>query len=77
MHILSLTRFYVPFSFTNSCESNLAYLFLLDATNWIDVCQSDGNLLALVGSAINIQIFDKRESKFVKMFDKIQIGKIL
>ena len=48
---------------------------LIDFTYWIDVCQSDGNLLASGGEDRNIKICDKRESKIVRTFDKIHGGK--
>ena len=41
---------------------------LIAYTYWIDVCQRDGNLLTAGGSDKNIKIFDKRESKIVKIF---------
>ena len=46
-------------------------------TNWIDICPSDGNLLATGGFEMNVKIFDKRESKIVKSFDGIHSSKIL
>lgn len=49
---------------------------MLDITLWIDVCQSDGNLLAACGYR-DIQIFDKRVSKIVKTFDDVHASKIL
>jgi WD40 repeat protein len=42
---------------------------------WIDVCQSNGNLLASGGDDKAIKIFDKRESKIVKTFQGIHSGK--
>ena len=45
-------------------------------TFWIDVCQSDGNLLASGGYDLNVKIFDKRESKIVQTFDDIHDGNI-
>ena len=51
-----------------------SFLFnLLDSTYyWIDVCQNDGNLLAVGGGTFgNIKIFDKRESKIIKTFDLV------
>ncbi len=42
---------------------------------WIDVCQSDPNLLASGGTGLEIQIFDKRKSKIVKTFEDIDSGK--
>ncbi len=47
----------------------------LDRTNWIDICQSNGNLLASGGQDKAIKIFDKRESKIVETFDDIHSGK--
>ena len=43
----------------------------------IDVCQSNGNLLASVGMDKNVKIFDKRESKIVQTFDAIHKGIII
>ena len=43
-------------------------------TFWIDVCQSDGNLLASGGGDENIKIYDRRESKIVRIFDDIHSG---
>ncbi len=50
-------------------NSFLAYTF------WIDVCQSDANLMASGGYDKAIKIFDKRESKIVKTFEGIHSGK--
>ena len=47
------------------------------STIWIDICQSNGNLLATGGGDQNVKIFDKRESKIVKTFDGIHSSKIL
>lgn len=44
---------------------------LLDTTWWIDVCQSNENLLASGGKDKNVKVFDKRESKIVQTFDGI------
>ena len=52
-------------------------LFLLEKTEWIDVCPNNGNLLALSGQYMNIKIFDKRSSKVTKIFDNFEYGKIL
>lgn len=43
---------------------------------WIDVCQSDGNLLVSCGHDKKIKIFDKRESKVIKTFDVGHTGNI-
>ena len=48
----------------------------LDVTQWIDVCQSDGNMLATGGKDENVKIFDKREYKIVQTFDGIHPGNI-
>ena len=47
---------------------------LIDYTNWIDVCQNNGNLLAAGGDAGDIQIYDQREAKIVKTFRSIHKG---
>lgn len=52
-------------------------LFLIATIGWIDVCPRNGNLLAVCSGDSYIKILDKRESKFVKVFDPIQKGKIL
>ncbi len=44
-------------------------------TYWIDVCQSNRNLLASGGYDGIINIFDKRESKIVKTFEGIHLSK--
>ena len=49
----------------------------LETTYWIDVCQSNENLLAFGGQDKIVKIFDKRESKIVKTFDSIHTGKII
>ena len=38
-------------------------------THWINVCQSNGNLLAAGGGEMVVKVFDKRESRFIKKFD--------
>ncbi len=50
---------------------------IIDCTMWIDVCQSNGNLLASGGDGNAIKIFDKRKSDIVKTFENIHSGKIL
>lgn len=49
-------------------------IFLIDKTFWIDVCQSNGNLLASGGSS-ETRIFDKRKSKIVNTFKDIHASK--
>jgi hypothetical protein len=44
-------------------------------TYWIDVCQSNANLLASGGNEKAIKIFDKRESKIIKTFEYVYLGK--
>jgi hypothetical protein len=51
------------------------HLLLFRLIYWIDVYQSDGNLLASGGMDKNIKIYDRRESKIVKTFDGIHSGK--
>ncbi len=48
---------------------------VVDTTYWIDVCQSNGNLLASGGDDKVIKIFDKRESKVVKTFEGMHSSK--
>jgi len=48
---------------------------IIDETFWIDVCQSNANLLASGGSDKAIRIFDKREPKIVRNFNNIHSGK--
>ena len=45
-------------------------------TQWIDVCQSNGNMLVTGGRDENVKIFDKRESKIVQTFDGIHTRNI-
>lgn len=70
-----IQAFFGPFS--------ILYLFPIDYVDCIDVCQSDGNLLA-AGDARKINIFDKRESRVVrklfvtgKIFDAITLFSLL
>ena len=44
-------------------------------TNWVDVCQSDSNLLVSGGSDKSIKIYDHRIEKISKTFDNIHAGK--
>ena len=60
--------YFFPFSLMNFC--------VLDDTMWIDVCHSNGNLLASGGSDDKVKIFDKRESKIVQTFDNIHKSNI-
>jgi WD40 repeat protein len=46
-------------------------------TYWIDVSQSNGNLLVSGGDDTIIKIFDKRESKIVKTFEGVHSRKEL
>ncbi len=50
---------------------------VIDFAYWIDVCQSNGNLLTSGGQDKNVKIFDKRESKIVKTFEGVHSGKEL
>ncbi len=49
--------------------------FIIGYTFWIDVCQSDPNLLASGSQDQIIKIFDKRESKIVKTFEEVHSSK--
>ena len=49
---------------------------LKDDALWIDVCQSNGNLLAAGGNGSGYRIFDKRASKIVKTFEGIHSSRI-
>ena len=56
---------------------SIYHLFLIgEGTRWIDVCQSNGNLLASGGGDMTVKIFDKREAKIVQTFDGIHKGSI-
>lgn len=48
--------------------------FCLEWTSSIDVCKKDGNLLATGGFDKNIKIYDRRESRIVKTFEKFEFG---
>ena len=50
---------------------SLIFLHHLVYTFWIDVCQSNGNLLASGGYDGNVEIVDKREAKIVQTFKGI------
>ena len=43
----------------------------VDNILWIDICQSDGNMLAAGGWGRNVKIVDKRVSKVVQTFQDI------
>ena len=45
------------------------HTLLVGMINSVDVCQSNGNLLAAGGWDQNIKIFDKREAKIVQIFE--------
>ena len=49
---------------------------LVDNILWIDICQSDGNMLAAGGWSRNVKIFDKRVSKIVQTFQDIHKSNI-
>ena len=55
----------------------IAYLYEIwkGWTYWIDICPSNGNLLAAGNEAHKALIFDKRESKIIKTFDSIHLSK--
>lgn len=56
--------------FKNICNASSS-----DFTIWIDVCQVDGNLLASCGQDEHVKVFDRRESRIVKIFQNIHTGK--
>ena len=60
--------------FSDTCL--IPHSSLLDWAYWIDVCQSDGNLLAASGADKRVRIFDKRESKIVQTFDGIHTSNL-
>ena len=51
-------------------------MFIIVVTNiyWIDVCPNNGNLLVSSCGYENMKIFDKRNSKIVRTFDRIHTG---
>ena len=51
-------------------------MFLLGFTICIDVCSNNGNLLVSGGRDQRVRIFDKRESKIVRIFDEMHKGDI-
>ena len=55
----------------SSFSSLILFSFHIDRTHWIDVCQNNGNLLALAGTDQDVKIFDKRESEIVRIFDDV------
>lgn len=59
-----------------TASSLICHSFLLGFTLWIDVCPSNGNLVASVGQDKKAKIFDKRESRVVQTFDGIHTGNI-
>lgn len=44
-------------------------------TNWIDVCPSDGNLLAAGGESKDIKIYDRRQSSLAKILKPLHTSK--
>ena len=60
-------------------DSTRSDTFLLESICWIDVCQKNGNLLALGdrGMNKNVMIYDKRESKIIRTFEDIHTSNIL
>ena len=73
----SLFHLFLSFLFLSSFGFPLIgqYLLLIDYTSWIDVCPSDGSLLAAGGQDTNVNIFDKRESKIIKTLTGIHESK--
>lgn len=63
-------------AFLYSFRFSFDLVLLLIDTNWIDVCQTNGNLL-VADNYHDIKIIDKREAKIIKTFDAIHKGKIL
>lgn len=47
----------------------------VEVSYWIDASQSNANLLAAVGMDAKIKIYDRRESKIVKIIGEIHSGK--
>ena len=47
---------------------------MIESTYWIDVCPSNSNLLATVGTDCNVEIFGRRESTIVRTIDSIHYG---
>ena len=58
----------------NEFNSHVFAVFV-DYTAGIDICQQDGNLLVTGGMDTNIKIYDRRESKFVRIFEEAHFGK--
>lgn len=44
-------------------------------TCWIDTCPTNGNLLTMGGEEKKVKIFDRREAKIIKTFNKVHSGK--
>ena len=67
----TLDVLFVCFIFASKlCASVSYFLLMVDCARWIDVCQSNGNLLASGGEDCGVHIFDKRESRVVQIFPK-------
>lgn len=65
--------FYIPILFSILITHHLIVPFLPEfcVTYWIDVGQSNENLLVAGGTDFNVKIFDKRQSKVLRAYDDI------
>ena len=62
-------------AFSLECAYPLTFV-TIGNTHSIDVCPSNGNLLA-ASTQKDIKIFDKRGSTIVKTFDNVHLSKLL